>query len=261
MRLLSVIAGTTLVLLTSMPAPASCSLDHLLIGCNEDGVAGTEDDKRLFADCTQKYRHSDPNHSGDPTWLNWHYPMYYNERYERYQISEPGFDIIGDNDPNRRLSGTPNVDFRIIIECLSITPGFVVKNSSLGVTFDEPGDSFNHSSLWEPHLHLQYRSPSPAGSSELHWITYQIYDEMPDGNRYERSKPFTVVFVKKPLAGDLFVDGKVDMNDFAPLGYYWLSDGGSAGNDYYERADTNRDGFVNFIDLALFASNWLSSTD
>ncbi|MGD8499996.1 MAG: hypothetical protein PVJ86_05085, partial [Phycisphaerales bacterium] len=139
-------------------ASAHCPLDHLIIGCNPDGVAGTDDDMKLYVDCTDKYRHSDPNRSGDPTWLNWYYPMYYNERYDRYQIDEPGFELIEDNDPNRSLAGTPNVDYGIIIRCLSITPGFVVWNSSLGVIFDGPDDLFDYSRSWDSHLHLQYRA-------------------------------------------------------------------------------------------------------
>lgn len=261
MRLSVVITlGTASILQICGFAAASCPLDHLLIGCNQDGLAGTCDDNKLFVDCNQKYRHSDPNHSGDPTWLNWYYPMYYNERYGRYQIGEPGFDIITD-DPARRLSGTANVDYRIMIECVSLTPGFAAVNSSLGVTLDEPGDSLNHSSLNDPHLHLEYRAPAPAGATELHWITYQVYDSSADGNQYEPSEPITVVFVRVPLAGDLAVDARVDMHDLAKLGRYWFSNAGSLANDYYERADSNRDGFVDFVDLALLASNWLVLPD
>ena len=258
MRPLNVMIGIVWVLLICGCASASCPLDHLLIGCNRDGVAGTDDDMKLFVDCVHKYRHSDPNHSGDPTWLNWHYPLYYSERYDRYQIGEPGFEVITD-DPDLRLSGTADVDYRIMIECVSITSGFAVRNSSLGVTFDEPGDSFNHSSLLDPHLHLQYRAPSPAGGTDLHWITYRLYDEIADANQYEPSEAITVVFAAEPAAGDLDVDGIVDAYDFAMLGRYWLLGDGSISNDYYERADANRDGFVDLPDRALLASHWLCS--
>jgi len=117
---------------------ADCPLDHLKIGCNPDGVWGTPDDNRLFVDCAQKYRHSDPSSPSDPAWLHWHYPMYYNVRYNRYEIGEPGFDLLcEDEDPNRALVGTPNVDFRIVIECVSIRSGFSARNATLGILLIE----------------------------------------------------------------------------------------------------------------------------
>jgi hypothetical protein len=233
---------------------ADCPLDHLQIGCNPDGIVGTEDDNKLFVNCSQKYRHSDPNYPGDPTWLNWHYPLYYNPRYDRYQIGEPGFDTIKTSDPNRQLQGTPNVDYQIIIECISITPGFIAKNSALGIELNKAGDRLNHSALSDPHLHLEYRTPAPSGATDLQWIMYVIYDNF---ENYEPSEPFGIVFVKDPPDGDLMLDGSVDMNDLVELCYYWLESDGNRSNDYYERADANRDGTVDFLDFALMASNWL----
>jgi hypothetical protein len=253
------IPSVWIILVLSVPSPAHCPFDHLMIGCNPDGIIGTDDDMKLFIDCTLKYRHSDPDHSGDPTWLNWFYPLYYNERYDRYQIDEPGIDLIESNDPNRLLTGMPSVDYNLIIKCLSITPGFVIWNSTLGVVFDEPNDTFSYSSLQDSHFHLQYRAPVPSGATDLHWITYQIYDEIADANQYEASEPFTVVFVKEPLAGDLVVDGAVDQKDLMEFSYYWLGQEGTRANDYYERADVNMDSRVDFLDFALQASNWLKN--
>jgi len=244
------------ILIISTRTLADCPLDHLLIGCNPDGVAGTDDDMKLFADCTMKYRHSDPNHSGEASWLNWYYPLYYNERYDRYQIDEPGFELIEVSDPNRRLKETPDVEHRIIIRCLSIAPGFAVWNSSIGVIFDKPGDTFNYSGFWDSHLHLQYRTEAPSYGTDLLWVTFQIYDEIAE---YEVSELFTIVFAGEPLAGDLAVDGTVDVKDLVEFSYYWLEDGGCRANDYYERADANRDGKVDFCDFALMASNWENS--
>ncbi len=236
---------------------ADCPLDHFLIGCNQDGITGTGDDNKLFVDCTQKYRHSDPDHTGDPTWLNWHYPLYYNIRYDRYQIGETGFDIIA-NDPNRQLAGTTNVDYRIIVECISIKPGFIAKNSILGIELNEAGDWVNHSAISDPHLHLEYRAPAPSGETDLQWITYIIYDEL---GKYGPSELFSVVFVTDPPAGDLVIDDSVDIDDLTEFCYYWLGTEGSRANDYYERADVNKDGYVNFTDFALLAGNWLTCGD
>ena len=247
------------ILVISASAPAECPLDHLLIGCNPDGIAGTYDDMKLFVDCTMKYRHSDPNNSGQASWLNWYYPLYHNERYDRYQIDEPGFELIEDNDPNRQLKGIPDIEHRIIIRCLSISPGFAVWSSSIGLIFDKSGDTFDYSSSWDSHLHLQYRAASETGGTGIFWITYQIYDEIAGVDQYEVSEPSTIVFAGEPLAGDLAVDGTVDVKDLVEFSYYWLGDRGSRTNDYYERADANRDGNVDFCDFALIASNWENS--
>jgi hypothetical protein len=256
MRAFYVNLSVVFILIISASAPADCPLDHLLIGCNPDGIVGTDDDMKLFVDCTMKYRHSDPNNSGEATWLNWYYPLYYNERYDRYQIDEPGFELIEDSDPNRRLKGIPDIDYRIIIRCLSISPGLAVWNSSIGVIFGESGDTFNYSSFWDSHLHLQYRTKAPAESADLLWVTFQIYDEITGLNQYEVSEPFSIVFAGEPLAGDLVVDGTVDLMDLVEFSYYWLGGWGCRANDYYERADANRDGTMDFCDFALMASNW-----
>jgi len=239
----------------SVPLWGDCPLDHLLIGCNADGVYGTADDDVLFVDCYQKYRHSDPMNTGAATWLNWYYPMYYNPRYDRYQIGEPGFDLNRSTDPNHVLTGMPNEDYRIIVECVSTAPGFSARNQNLGITLDSAGNSFNHSGLSDPHLHLEFRAPSPAGSDQLHWMTFRIKDQV---GKYKTSEIFTVVFVKAPMEGDLYIDGKVDLLDLERWIYYYLKGGGSRYNDYYERADINRSGRVDIVDFSLLAANWLN---
>jgi hypothetical protein len=230
---------------------ASCSLDHLLIGCNPDGLFGTDDDQKLVVDCRQKYRHSDPNNAGDPTWLNWHYPMYYSSRYNRYSIGEPGFDM--NMDPNHLLAGTVNIDYRLVIECVSIKAGFLARTDDGAYVLDGAGDAIAYSSRPETHMHLENRAPASAGGTELHWNTFIIYDPL---GRYEPSEPLSIVFVKEPPAGDLVIDGIVNLNDLLEFCFYWLSDGGSLANDFYERADANRDGQVNLADFAGLAANW-----
>ena len=96
-----------------------------------------------------------------------------------------------------------------------------------------------------------------ADCNDMKWITYRLYDDLDDGRTYETSETFTIVFNKLPLAGDLILDGDVDIADLSRLCDFWLASDSSVPNDYYERADTNRDGFVNMHDFALLASNWL----
>lgn len=266
MKLFTAIISLAIVLIISKVSFADCPLDHLIIGCNRDGVAGTEDDMKLFLDCRHKYRHS-----GDTDYANWFYPLHESifSSYP-YRLGEPGFDMfqisgVGSTyDPNRCLAGQPNLDYSLEIEVVSISPGLKVKHKEYpDFTIDQAGQYFNHSSIHESrgdaHMHLSYQA---VDNYNLHWVTYRVYDGFADSgeaNHYEASEPVTIVFIREPLAGDLVVDGTVDVNDLVQFGYDWLNDHGDKSNDYYERADANRDGLVDFLDFSLLASNWLES--
>ena len=54
-----------------------------------------------------------------------------------------------------------------------------------------------------------------------------------------------------PMPGDLYSDGKVDINDFAVLSQFWQS---SSASD----ADMTCDGIVNIDDIEFFAQEWLN---
>jgi hypothetical protein len=265
-KLYTVTISMVIVLAASTVLHADCTLDHLIIGYNRDGIMGTEDDMKLFLDCQQKYRHS-----GSADYANWFYPLHESifSSYP-YRLGEPGFDLFqisgagGTYDPNRSLNGQPGLNYSIIVEIVSISPGLkVVHKEYPQFTLDRAGQSFNHSSIHEsrgdPHMHLSYQA---MDNFNLHWITYCVYDELADSgetNHYEASEPVTIVFVREPLAGDLVIDGTVDAKDLVQFGYYWLANEGDRSNDYYERADANRDGLVDFLDFTLLASNWLES--
>lgn len=244
---------------------AECPLDHLIIGINQDGIEGTDDDRKLFVDCSQKYRDS-----GTVEYSNWFYPLNKSifTSYP-YRIGEPGFDAFQNYnpnaahtyDPNRTLFGQPDIDYSIIIQCLSISPGLrAVHKDYPQFTIDEVGQDFNHSYIHalrnDSHLHMSYQA---ADGENLFWITFCLYDEFADPNNpddpnhYQQSKPFSFVFNMEPMAGDLVIDETIDEKDLAELSYYWLEDEGDKTNDYYERADINRDGTVNFIDFAILS--------
>ncbi len=270
MKLFIVAISAAIFLVATPVIFADCSLDHLIIGCNRDGIAGTDDDMKLFLDCRQKYRHSGP-----AEYSNWFYPLHESifTSY-RYRLGEPGFDAYqatgsstaGIYDPNRCLTGLPDVDYSIIVECISISPGLrVVHKEYPQFTIDRAGQYFNHSYInamrGDSHMHLSYQALS---DSELYWVTYCVYDQFADPgdpNHYEVCEPVTIVFNKEPLAGDLAIDGTVDVNDLTEFCHYWLGAEGDRANDYYERADANRDGLVDFLDFSLLTSNWHKSLD
>ena len=257
------------VILTSSFCMADCPLDHFIIGVNQDGIADTDDDMKLFVDCRQKYRNS-----GQIEFSNWFYPLNKSIFYDYpYRLGEPGFDVFQNYnpnaghtyDPNRCPAGQPDTDYRIIVECLSISQDLrAVHKDYPQFTIEHNGENFNHSFIHklrgDAHIHMSYQA---AHGQNLFWMTYRLYDELAnpnnpdDPNHYQPSEPFTIVFNTEPLSGDLVIDGTLNQKDLAQLSYYWLRDKADKTNDYYERADTNRDGIVNLVDFALFAQNRL----
>jgi Dockerin type I domain len=260
--------GPLILVLVACPATrAECSLDHLLIGCNRDGIKGTEDDETLFVDCAQKYRHS-----GQDEFANWFYPLRQSifPSYS-HRIGEPGFDTFQSEnthsgrtyDPNRALAGDPSIDYDIVVECVSLSPGLrAVHKEYPQFTMAAAGERFSHSQIYDlrrdGHIHMSYQA---VDGESLHWITFRLCDDLDDGEQYAPSEPFTIVFNIEPLAGDLVVDGKVDLPDLVALIDYWLSDNSSQENDFCERADMNRDGWVDVFDFALLTSNWLTPAE
>jgi hypothetical protein len=249
------------------PARAGCPLDHFLIGCNRDGIEGTEDDHTLFVDCVQKYRHS-----GQMEYVNWFYPLQKSifPSYS-YRIGEPGFDLfqafypgeVLTCDPNRSPPGHPDLDYRIVVECVAISAGLrAVHKDYPQFTLDRAGQSFDHSYIHnlrgDSHIHMSYQATDGAS---LQWITFRVRDSLDDGDQFAPSEPFTIAFNAAPLEGDLAVDGVVDTMDLMEFSHYWLRPGSSRHNDYWERADSNRDGRVDLQDFARLASNWRTSQD
>ena len=270
---ISFVKTVIIVLLISTYCLAECPLDHFIIGVNQDGVFGTDDDRKLFIDCRQKYRDSDVI-----AYTNWFYPLHESifPTYP-YRLGEPGFDIFQDSnpnatytfDPNRAPAGAPYWDYSITVECVSISSGLrAVHKEYPQFTIDAAGSSFDHSYIYDMrgdgHMHMSYQA---ADGQSLFWITYCLYDALADPNNpddpnhYQPSEPFTIVFNREPIPGDLVVDGTVDNKDLIELCYYWLGNQGDRANDYYERADANRDGTVNFADFALLAQNWKTYDD
>lgn len=254
--------ASIVILMATAGVLADCPLDHFVFGCNRDGIEGTDDDKKMFVDCRQKYRDS-----GGSEYANWFYPLHKSifPSYS-YRIGEPGFDAFQNTNPNathtynpnRTLTGEPEVDYNIVVECIAMSAGLrAVHKDYPQFIIDAVGLSFSHSYIHklrgDSHVHMSYQA---VDGENLHWITFCLFDGLDDGNSYEPSEPFTIVFNTEPLAGDLAVDGTVNLADLLELSHYWLSMDAGPHNDHCERADANRDGTVNMMDFALMALNW-----
>lgn len=221
---------------------AACSLDHLLVGCNPDGDPNTtQDNDRLFFDCSQKYRNTPAE------WFADYYPLP-KSFFGDYRLGEPGVDVITAG--ARAITGAKNVDYRIMVECVSISDDLRVLNGT-AVVLAQTGDEFSHSALYDNHVHLTYYVPNAAAAAKLQWVTLRLYDAL---GRYQPSMPCTIVFCQPPAPGDIVVDGFVDAADLAEFCKKWLADGADRSSDYHERADINRDGTVNILDFAVFGA-------
>lgn len=217
---------------------AACSLDHLLICSNPDGDPNTtQDNNTLFFDCTQKYRNT------PSSWQQSYYTLaktFWND----YRLSEPGVDVAASG--TQAITGVKNSDYRIMLECLSISPGLLVLYGT-DVVISDVGDLFNHSAQSDNHVHLTYYAPNAAAASSLQWVTLRLYDAM---GRYNPSEPITIIFGAEPLPGDTVVDGVIDSLDAAQFCSKWLMNESSVKNDFYERCDVNHDGAVDLLDFA-----------
>ncbi len=275
-RILISIIFLCLSFLLSGSLQAACPFDHLVIGCNPDNEPNTLDDNVLIIDTTDLYRRSDPNNRDQHTWLHWHYPLF--PFGDKHYIAEPGFGqfhhpdeagVFQFEDPNRCLVGVKDVDYRIMVECLDISPDFEAYISLGGdPVLTSPNDAFNHSNVSGStgHMHLYYLAPD----TQPHWITFRVYDAFynpgPPETGYCPSEPITVVFGSQPIPGDIYVDGSVNLLDLEKLAFFWLSlpesteynTYGQAKIDMFDRADINRDYGVNFLDFSMLAQNWLS---
>ena len=243
---------------------AGCPLDHVAIGCNPDGTWATADDYELCYDKTQLYRKSDPANPGVATWANRFYPLQGPDYWGCYYSDQPGFGQMWDlNNTEHKLNGQRNTDYRLIAECTRISANFWAEDASYNKIFQQAGDKFNISNYDENHVHFFFVTQEP---DKTHWISFIVYENVdfpapydPNNSLYVAAAEYTIVFGKEPEKGDIFVDGKIDGCDLAILGRQWLQNAlydDLLKTDYFERADINKDGAVNFVDYACLASNW-----
>ncbi len=252
------------LLTTNIHLWAECPLDHFIIGCNPDGIWGTADDNDLFVNTWQKYRNS-----GDSDYSYRYYPLTRAASFitnHPYRLGEPGFDAYQADtpssvityDPCHALAGTPWYDYEVALQCISLSQGLrVVHKDSPTFTIDAVGEQFSHSDIHEQrddaHIHLSYQADD---GEALRWITWQVVDILDDGNTYNPSEPFTVIFNTDPNEGDIVIDGAVNMLDLVSLAKHWQDPNASIENDYYERADTNQDGVVDLEDYQCLSEHW-----
>ena len=262
---------TAWLITTGLSASAmgqGCPYDHVRVGCNPDGITYTgqpgdpNDDYQLFFDCADLYRHSDPNRPGEATWYRRHQPLGYSQIYGDYFAPEPGFSANWQypGDPHQP-AGTAGTDYELWIECLAISSINRFRGVGEGFTLDQVGDRFCLSDFAQHHAHMKYRADQ---QNALYWVRFQLYDAK---GKYEPSKPVTFVFGQAPVAGDICVDGDVNLRDLAKLSHRWLQTvqleapdwlTQARTLDHFDRCDIDLDGQVDLWDLSLIAITWLT---
>lgn len=255
-----------LILLFTNAIFAGCPLDHVSIGCNPDGIWGNADDYEIFYDKTQLYRKSDPINPGVAIWANRFYPFQGPDYWGYYYSDQPGFGQMWDSvEIAHKINGVRNTDYKLIAECTRISENFWAEDASYNKVFQQPGDTLNISNYDDNHVHLFFVTEDP---NETHWISFKIHENVnypapydPNDSLYTSAEEYTVVFGNAPEKGDIYVDGKTDTADLAILSKHWLQNAlyeDLLRTDYFERADTNKDGVVNFVDYCYIALNWMN---
>ena len=182
-------------------ADGGCPLDHFSIG--QLGGRGSSTG-RLFADVETLYRATERKpYAGC-------YPLQ-ESLYGGYVNGEPGSNLLT-GDPEHELAGTPLVDYDIWLEVVELSPDFYVGYQG---TWYVQGDRVHLSEVPGHHLHMDYWVfLEDYAPDRLYYVIYRLLDELDDGQRYQPSEEFWVVF-NRPVPGDFNDDGHIDLYDFS----------------------------------------------
>jgi len=176
-----------------------------------------------------------------------------------------GFDIL---DPNTDETLTVSFLFGSTFATCQTGAGFVE-----GFDIPVAGDG-----SWHKHLGYTLNGVGNNNPNDgIYLLALEIYNTSSEPN-ITSSNPFWIVFnlgmseddhhnaihwVNENLSQlpDLEQDGYVDFKDFAILASQWLNTNCDCWNNLCNGADITEDGRVDLLDLATFASNWLKSVE
>lgn len=205
----------------------------------------------LFADVAELYL----THEEKPDAS--HYPLNYVWYYDAYVNGEPGTEEIED-DPEHELAGERLVDYDIWLEIVELSDDFWLGYN--GEWYTE-GDHVHLSNVEWHHLHFDYwMYASVYDENEVIYVVFRLHDELDDGQRYDASEEFWVVF-NRPVPGDFNKDGYIDGDDYAHLHPAITGPDTIQGDPQYQDADLDGDEDIDLADFALFQRCYRGSED
>lgn len=176
-----------------------------------------------------------------------------------------GFDIL---DPNTEETLTISFLFGSTFATCETGAGFVEGfdvpvaadgswHKHLGYTLNSVDNNDPNSGIYLLALELYNTSSEPnITSSNPFWIVFNL--GIPEDDHHE-----AIHWVEENLyqLPDLEQDGYIDFKDFAILASQWLHTNCDCRNHFCNGADITKDGRVDLLDLSKIASNWLKPID
>ena len=250
MRSITALAAAILLVVAPSIVRADCPLDHVAVGRDGD---------TLIADTSQLYRHwnADYGSAPDPQGAGYYetMPMNYPPDYVGFIRIEPGASMIKTGP--HVLPGERNVDYRIGLELLDVSPGLEILDDIMTPVFG-PGQSvYNISAFPNHHVHMRYfiEGDPDAGMHDPYVAVFRFVDLLEDGDSFAPSQPYTVTL--GGCLGDFNGDGA--MNGLDIPGFKaaladpdaWIDPAGLERNAD-RLGDFNFDGSINGLDIPGF---------
>ncbi len=177
---LSIVAGT---------ARADCPLDHFRVG---------QHDGRLICDTWQFYRHWNSDYGSNPDPYAQPYYEWIQTIMGTYNRTEPGPGYV--EDANYHFPGTPNVDYRIMLQRVYASPELGIYEN-LTPILGSDGDAVCTSTYPEFHFHLRFMVADEP--TEPRYVMFRYVDDFfdpndPNAGGYAPSRPWVVHFGTEP---------------------------------------------------------------
>lgn len=168
---------------------ADCPLDHFRVG---------QDDGRLICDAWQVYRHWNSDYGSNPNPYAQPYYEWIQTIMGTYNRTEPGPGYV--EDANYHFPGTPNVDYRIMLQRVYASPELGIYEN-LTPILENDGDAVCTSTYPEFHFHLRFMVADEP--NEPRYVLFRYYDDFfdpndPNAGGYAPSRPWVVHFGAEP---------------------------------------------------------------
>jgi hypothetical protein len=189
MQRLCLLTSNAVVMVAAESAVADCALDHFEVG----QYAGT-----IIVDASEVYRHWNTDYGENSSPFSHEYYELMETIFGTWNRVQPGCGYA--EDPNRHFSGTPNVDYRLMLERVHASPALSLCEDVTPILTSD-GDAVCVTDHPDFHLHLRYVVPDDP--MVPYYVMYRFYDACCDPNDpgaggYLPSRPFVIHFGAAP---------------------------------------------------------------